>query len=232
MIVSRRKSFVFFAIPKTASSTIRRTLADFHDAPREFPPHTLPEYFFRETVNEDYSGLYRFTFVRNPYDRLFAQFLEREKHIKETETYLRNEGDFNRIVRNELELLNCPAFTRVWADFGYSPHHQMHYWTHKDNKLLVDFVGYQERFDRDFSALCERLDLEIEEIKNANIKSEIKPPCDPLNMKLADYKYLHEYEPETLSLVNERYRKDFELFGYSMIRPADLNRLPGDGERT
>jgi len=225
MIVSERRGFIFFSIPKTASSTVRCTLSQFHDAPRKYPPHILPDDLFHKEGNKNYSSFYQFTFVRNPYDRLFAQFLEREKHIRETEAYVRNKASFNGIVQNDLEILNCPAFTRVWSEFGYSSYDQMHYWTHKDGEQRVDFIGYQERFSRDFEEVCRRLDLNIAEVKNTNIKSAIKPACDPHNMKLSDYKYLAEYEPETIRLVNRLYRREFDLFDYPMISPDGLQLL-------
>ena len=73
----------------------------------------------------------------------------------------------------------------------------------------LDFVGREETFNSDFQYLLDTLKIKTP-IINDNIIENRKNG--------SFYKYIDKYDDHTIKFVNHYYRRDFEYFGYSMIK--------------
>src|SRR5690349_15097909 len=154
MIVSKSLKFIFAAIPKTGTHSIRRALREHMDAndleqvglfiQRTLPipelarighghislaqlrPHMPPE---------DFGSYFKFAFVRNPFDRFvsYSSFITREVgHF---------DRDPQRVMRHFLA--NPP-----WGHILFRP--QYEFVTDAGGELLTDFIGRVETMQQSY----------------------------------------------------------------------------------
>jgi hypothetical protein len=133
---------------------------------------------------------FRFSFVRNPYDRFASTLLNLEYATPETfEKYTLTtfkNGYKERFANSDFDWQNLwPA-----SKFLYF-----------DGKLEVDFVGRFENLLTDWDKVCEMIDDEFE-LPHLN-KSKYKS-------------YDRFYTPATRKIVRKAYADDFALFDYKL----------------
>ena len=82
-----------------------------------------------------------------------------------------------------------------WTQFGYL--------TNDKEKILVDFIGRFENFASDFYEVVKRIDAPLMMLPKRNITKD----------KVHD-SYRECYSPTSRHLVERKYKKDLEFFGY------------------
>jgi hypothetical protein len=143
---------------------------------------------------EAYSRLFKFAFVRNPWDRLVSRYsylLRNENHHRHA--FVKKLGNFENYVKWEIAR---GMFQHIYVCGA-------------DGKLIVDFIGYFERLREDFAQVCVRLNVQAQ-LPQANTSSH------------QDYRTY--YTPALRDLVAKHFRRDIELFGYDfdgLISRAD-----------
>ena len=173
--IDESKRLIYFSIPKCASSSIRLS---FFNMERHFsmnnPKRRLKEYF-------------RFTFVRNPWDRMVSNwkmFTTQPLRIKQLKSMTnKNLTDFKDFVE-------------------FAAHTKNHHWQPQVLYLPedLDFIGRVETFNEDFSQLLSIIGkggMKVEHL-NVNIRK----------------KYHEYYTPSLIDLVGEMYSEDIQRFGY------------------
>ncbi len=220
MLVSHDPPFMFVHIDKAAGSNIQHALRPFmKTASRskmrrllgllgplnragglyrqlEFSEHAPASRVEACLPPEAYARLYKFAFVRNPWDRLVSRhaYLLRKKEHAHSGT-VNKLGSFDAYLHWEL---------------GRGPHnggmrHQADYVLGADGDLIVDRIGYFERLEEDFASICRRIGV---------------PASLPLPKTHAPRKdYRSFYSDETRDLVAKAYDRDIQLFGYSFHGP-------------
>ena len=247
MIISDRKKFIFTHIHKTGGSTIEKSLKSYFDHEevlyehakklnqQEYFNHIKPVLKIRQCLKQHqfmeidplYETLFReyfvFTFVRNPYDLIYSRFLQ-NLYPK------RRRKNLNRYFwKTKIKRI---LLGKRFDEFNYNflvvrPTLQLHYIIPE----YTDFIGRTENLNDDFRKICGFLKLGEINLKNKNIRTNPRPPCDPRDMKWDDYKYLDKYERSTIQLVNKRYAKDFEYFGYQKLDPKCFPEKLEKGDR-
>ena len=208
MIISNTHRFIFFAVPKTGTHSIRRALRpqlgdDDHEQVALFERKKLP---FKETrhiehghlsarqirpvLGEDiFQAYFKFAFVRDPFDRFvsYCAFMSREDGAfkRDPMAFMKH---VIRVIRPYRHLLFRPQFEFLCDDHG---------------QPVMDFVGRVECMQDDFDAICDRLGLQQTSLGKANTSER------------GDYRQY--YDDELVEMVGRLYRRDLELFGY----PAD-----------
>jgi hypothetical protein len=208
MMFSQQPPFLFVHIDKAAGSSIalalrpmktrrapsrwRRRLVWLGALNRlgsyrslQFPAHAYASAAKRCLPPEVFASLFKFAFVRNPWDRLvsrYAYLLHNEKHPRHK--FVQKMKGFDDYVAWEIRRAKFFQYTYV---------------TDSDGKLLVDFIGHYERLSEDFATVCERLGVKVE-LPRANASSH------------RDYRSY--YSPATRELVGKYFQRDIELFGY------------------
>lgn len=156
---------------------------------------------------------FKFTFVRNPYDRLYSGYLQ-DRYASEQSPRWKNAkqpifevtgDDFSRYF-NDYAMQADTA--NDWRWICFCPMHEFAY--SPSGQQVVDFVGKAENFEADLAALSIHLAIDLIKAPDENVRTTI---CTP------EPKYLHKYDRRTISAINDRYRMDFELFGYEMFDP-------------
>jgi len=184
---------IFIHIPKCAGVSVCKSL--FGNLAGDH--HNIYSYLMAFSPAE-FKNFYKFTFVRNPWDRLVSAYLflkqgglnEGDKSWYEAN--LAQYCDFEDFVLNWV----TPENVRSWKHFV--PQHEYVYF---NNRLLVDFVGYFEKIDQDFATICERMNLPLKLLKTNKTVNRKK-----------DYKSY--YTEATRDRVARVYTKDIERFGY------------------
>jgi hypothetical protein len=183
---------IFIHIPKNAGISIEESLFGAkvgHKTIRQFESHDKKKY-----VN-----YFKFTIVRNPYDRLVSAFYFLKKGGRNSkdkdwaEKNLKGIEDFEQF----LYLLKNKDFANVilkWQHF--TP--QYKYLINSSNEVNLDFVLKFENLESDFQKLTQRINFKSMKLEHKN-KSKRK--------NWSEY-----YNPETKLIIYELYRKDFELF--------------------
>ena len=182
------KKCVFFHIPKTAGISISNSL--FGDIKWG---HRNVDFYKSHYGEKVFNSLYKFCFVRNPYDRLFSAY-----------TFL-NEGGINN---QDLEFSN--SYLQEFASFdefvlkGLEKEEIMN-WVHfkpqytfvcdENDNIVMDFVGKMENLNADFNAVC----------KHLNIESELQK----LNMSATKK---NNFSEKVKTMIKLKYQKDFNLF--------------------
>lgn len=158
----------------------------------EFSEHARAEKVRRCLPTKVYDELFKFAFVRNPWDRLVsrhAYLLRKTEHAHSRE--VRELGSFDAYLRWELAHIGRPGGMRHQADYLLGP----------NEELIVDFIGYFERVAQDFAEVCRRL----------SIPAALPPP--KAHAPRRDYRSF--YTEETRHLVTEAYARDIALLGYT-----------------
>lgn len=216
--ISRRHDYVYVEIPKAGCSVVKRVLqhsevdgigldpaASVHDRSKSPLAAPLTDGFDVDVVFGPDSPYFRFSFVRNPYTRALSCYLEKiagEQWLREI----------------RLPALGFAADAEVsFAEFLHrvreqDPRRMDTHWAPQSFLLSLarieyGFLGRFETFQRDLLRLVETLDLQV--------------PVDLLERRTAhvtgaDQQLRDYYNPETVSLVREIYREDFERLGYGI----------------
>lgn len=155
--------------------------------------------YYKENFNKVfYDNFFKFTFVRNPFDRLFSLF--NYMKMQENLDLLQDlsfdewiESIYAHFMRNK-----CYAFYT-----GYEIN-MLNYISLDENIIDIDFVGKFENLQNDFKKVRKKINL-----KNLQINEIINGSEVNCNYKTA-YKSLN-----TRNFVEEMCKQDLEYFNYS-----------------
>jgi hypothetical protein len=205
MIVSHRHRFIFAAVPKTGTHSVRQALREHLGdedieqvglfVNKRFPYEDLAAIRHghlglaqvRPHLGDDaFDAYFKFGFVRNPFDRFvsYCAFMTRDgdlfKRSPHTvmEHFLFAEPPENHIL-----------FQPLWTVLAYA-----------DGRLLADDVGRDEDMQRSYDAICARIGIPSRALEQVNGSSR------------GDYRQY--YTPRLADAVAARYARDLELFGY------------------
>lgn len=205
MIISTRHQFIFVAIPKTGTHSVRQALRE-QMGPEDmeqvglFVQKSLPIpdlakirhghltlSQLRPHLDADtFDNFFKFAFVRNPFDRFvsYCSFVTRQK------------GQFDRNPRAVMEhfVANPP-----WDRILFQPQHQ--FLIDEQGKLLTDYVGRVEQMQESYDAIAQRIGIPTAPLERVN------------SSRRADYRGY--YDQELIDGVAKLYARDLELFGYS-----------------
>ena len=157
-------------------------------------------------TEQEFSGYYKFSFVRNPWSRLVSEYRYRN---------FLNHRSFKDFVMNKL-----PPPGRDDKYRHIMPQTEMLY--DESGNLLVDFVGKFEYLQQDFDQVCKLLGFEDSGLRHIN--SSDKKSRD-VKRKVRNFlyrngesdlrNYVDFYDSETREIVADMYRADIENFAYN-----------------
>lgn len=188
-----RKKAIFVHIPKCAGIAVKRVLFDDLSG-----GHTKLATYCRVFEPELFLSYFKFTFIRNPWDRLVSAyhylqgggFGERDKRWFERE--LGGYKNFDDFVRNWLRTENIRKHIHFipQVDFLEDESH---------NGVTVDYIGFYENIDNDFNFIANRIGV-VSALKQRNASSHKS--------------YKNYYCETTRDIVRDVYRRDIERFNY------------------
>lgn len=216
MLISHRHRFAFIHVPKTAGSSVAFALwphADHvddywmnrgltlvgihvnHYAPyrrKKFRTHTSAAILQRQLPADVFADLFKFAFVRNPWDLLVSSYhylLEHQGHHR------------GRSARRLRSFADYAAY-----EIGRGKMSQSAMLAGDDGRLLVDFVGRFESLASDFAFVCRRIGVDGS-LGRAN------------TTRHRDYRNF--YDDRLAEAVGRFFAADAERFGYSFDDAAE-----------
>jgi len=198
-IVNKKYKHIFIHNPKVAGTSMENITFVGGSS------HQTLYGYMRDGANLD--DYYKWMFVRNPYDRIVSSFTYYKKnrnHIQEYrwmldsfETYIKN---LDMLFNFELENFSESYFRKEFESIHIIP---QHYFVCIDGENKADFIGKLENIDEAWNTVCSEIG------QFANIGKT--------NASRTDNNYKDYFTDELIEIVNEKYKKDFELFGYEKL---------------
>lgn len=149
---------------------------------------------------EQWSNYFKFSIVRNPFDRIVSSYNWICRKIKPCgfrdfllfNHFVFRTGPFKEVLNPDLTHQARNRYHQIKPSIDY---------LFEDDILLVDYVGKFENLKDEWNFICEKL--------GAKIKL-------PHRNKLSrdDKHYRDYYNDETREFVSQTYKKDLEIFGY------------------
>jgi dermatan 4-sulfotransferase 1 len=217
--ISTRYRYLFAEAPKVACSSIKLTLRrlelddpefappDIEDLhPRNFSPLLRPSQVGDLDKFLARKDVFKFCFVRNPYTRLLSAWLEKiAGNMPPKSQILLQLGREPHRLGHEVTFAEFVQAVASQPVSMMDPHWRVQYYQTFQPALTFDFVGRFESFDADFASVLSRLTDSFEPYVGRATRHKTSADA-----RLADF-----YTPALADLVFEKYRLDFESFGYS-----------------
>ena len=136
-----------------------------------------------------------FVVVRNPHERAVSElFWELEENGLKVNKENFSKDDFNKLLQDKLKIAH-PKNVGHWLK-------QSEYVFDKEGKKVVKHILKIENLTKEFNELMKKYNLPV------YLDKDIKHNT---SQKIYEVKDLY---PETIKLINEVYREDFDNFGY------------------
>lgn len=190
MPVCHKRKIAFIHIPKTGGQSIIR-MFDFETDISHFYGHFSLNQLENKINLKDF---FKFSFVRNPFERLLSDFSFRPKNGPFFQTIKLKKYTFDCFVHKlyEYQLINLTHFDTEKANLNPQ-------YTFFENENKLDFLGRFENFTNDLQSLLQRY----------NIK---KPLCHANKTNHTNYK--NYYTLSTKKIVESMYEEDLNKFNY------------------
>ena len=194
-VILEDKGVVFASVAKSACSSIKTSITE--EPPEGHTIHYHTRGLSHKRIPKSKKSYFTFTYVRDPYGRLASCY--RSKFNKEDKSkfiythylfgYLRNNDTFEDFVRKVSRIPDS------MSDRHFKSQHSIIF----SHGAKIDYVGKVEDLPSDFEDIRRRYGFD--ELKILNKSSG----------KSAD----ELFTTETREITYERFKKDFELFGYN-----------------
>jgi hypothetical protein len=214
-VISHDKKCIFIHIPKCGGSSVEEVIwpdikgrteedlwmgfvSQFENKYQTGGLQHLLGWQIREEVGSDiFDSYYKFTFVRNPWDRIVSQFafMQRRPDLME---YLGMNPDTE--FKSYLELIRLKEHVQ-WAP-------QVRFFLDQDGSILVDRIGRLESFDQDCSQVFAALGLKSSLLVGHSNRSTRQ-----------SFQYYYS-DSEAIEMVADIFSEDIEFLGYKFVDPS------------
>lgn len=184
---------LFIHVPKAAGTSVSTALFG-----REVGH--LPVACYKRFLDDEFDGLFKFSFVRNPWDRLVSAY-----------TFLQQGGmpaysaDREFFARKLSRYRDFDEFTERWLTrtnvYSYIHFYPQSYFLVAGGKIAVDYIGRVETIGQDFQHVADVLGSDAI-LGKANTTGG------------REHSYRESYTPKTREIVRRVYREDIERFSY------------------
>ena len=173
-MISHKHKFIYARAAKTASSTITGYLEEHVDDMSKAKGwtdnvHHIPLWYYKENIPiEEFESYFKFTFVRNPWDRLVSAYQYSKR--------FGNTTDFKEWVVN------------IDPNHKYGPQY--------DFVKGSDFIGKFENLQEDFNIVCDKIGIPQQQLphKNATKHKHYTEYYDDETRQIVAEKYAKDIE--------------------------------------
>ena len=201
---SVKNNFIYIWIPKCAGSSLSSIVKNYIDKPHVGTTHeNLQSYqkSFRDSA-------FKFTFVRNPWDRIFSTYNFYLGQSPEHIYYKYDKPKVDFIKRNKLtfgEYVNLALGSKESHSLGINHikgdiHLKPIIGYFCRDKKDFDFIGKFENINEDFKQVSKKLNWNHQEIPH---KNKSKHNC-----------YRDAYDKDLIKIVYDKYEKDINELSY------------------
>ena len=199
-MISHKHKFIFIHIPKCGGTSIESLFGGSvcgWDGDNNLWKQHCSLNQIKSIYKIDIDKYYKFTFVRNPWDRAVSDY----------KWWIRRKSPFRRLLnnstlkdyllgRNGYEYINHLNNRTGRGDHFY----EQSSFIFVKNINKMDFIGRFENLQEDFNVVCDKIGIPQQQLPHKN--------------KTKHKHYTEYYDDETKQMVAEKYAKDIEYFGY------------------
>ncbi len=190
---------LFVHIQKTGGSSLTQLLKEHIPDAQQIGGTHDHALWIRDQFASTWPSLFKFAFVRNPWDRLVSWYMMMQQNLGRSDLrfwlYIRTHAStFEEFI------LNCPDIIDDVDGRKSLWFNQLDYLSDEKGNLIVDYVGRYEHFENDVQHVLNKLQL-------SNV-------VVPYTNKSNHYHYSVYYSEKTRNIVSERYARDIEFWGY------------------
>ena len=199
MLVNHIHKFLFVHIQKTAGLSITDSLMQIAGTQSLGYQHS----FINLLDLHQYSGYFKFCFVRNPYDRLVSWYNMMINHGVDNDfsRYMMKGRNFSEFLDRTEIIYEADPKEKANGEYPKSiAFNQLDYITDREGKIAVDFIGRFENLENDFRLICLRLDIPFR-LGHKN--------------KYNHSGYRTYYKTNDIEKVQKLYERDLEYFKYT-----------------
>lgn len=218
---------VYIVVPKTGCTSAKKFFSNYYGWKEAFNVHDPLSEIYEHVIRDDllqekYRPYFIFTFVRNPFSRLYSAYKSKLR-VSDGAAKRNNRAPSRRNTPNWIDGVpprlykmgirkehNFKEFVEIVCatpDTHSDPHVKSQYQFIVSNKgkMLVDTIYRFENYQEDFMSLLSRLGIQA------------SPDQLPHENKTQDSldEYMQHYDQRLVDLVVKRYKEDFKLLGYS-----------------
>lgn len=179
---------IFISIPKTGTNSIRDSLG------MKVQFNHLSALRVKQEIGEEKWGQsFKFSFVRNPFDKLVSWYFYHRDNLKMEFYY---EYTFKQWV-----LAKCPVHRGIaWGNCTLTALGTHNYLLDLNDNLMVDFLGKIESIEKDFDMLLQKFSYD---------------QCKLVHVNKSNHKnYREYYDSESREEVEKLFKKDLVVFEY------------------
>ena len=211
-LLDRQNKFIFFHLYKCGGTSLRDILKPYLSDIR-YPnryeelgnSHSLPRDIKQiyQSINkiDFYNSMFKFTFVRNPFDWLLSTYyyiLKNNLHPENENVSKMKLYDFLYYYVNDLK------YTNKYKELGHNKITSLYeYITDNNDELIVDYIGKYENIDSDMQSISEKIGVKYSYIPNLNVNTS------------KDKDYRKYYDVYSIDFVKKYFEKDLDYFNYT-----------------
>ena len=195
--LSHDKKYVWFRVPKVGSRTILQLLNKNNAIGEGFPLYEKKDSGYNREYDRNWDSYFKFTFVRNPFDRLVSAYYDKvvNKHDIPFYDKFRNLSFKEFVLKlREVDLEKTNDVGMMCTDKHIVPQVSI------IPTGCECFVAKFENLQEDFNTICDKIGIPHQKLPHKN--------------KTKHKHYTEYYDDETKQIVAEIYAKDIEQFGY------------------
>ncbi len=196
-MISHKYKFIFVHINKTGGTSIASILRKISKnwAAKVEPwmigkHHLIEKYCEYADKKHGFENYFKFTIVRNPWDRLLSNYFFRKYNFND---------EFIQDMSFKEWVVNSKT-----GDYSFenclSKRKQLDWIIDMNEEILVDFIGRFENLQQDFNTICDKIGIPRQQLPHKNSTKHKH--------------YTEYYDEETKQIIAEKYAKDIEYFGY------------------
>lgn len=204
-LISIKPKFIYIHPFKCAGNSVRKALMSQSGSNYELhgvhcEALDVKTHFYALGNKEFYEDSFKFSFVRNPFDWMVSTYF----YIKKAK---------NHNWHNVTMGMEFPK----WLDWYFENHFHTErpygsnkfitlkeFFTDKEGKIIVDFIGKTENLQNDYEFVCQVLGIKKERVQNINVTIG----------QLRDSDYQKYYDENSKKLVEKYLGEDLEHFKY------------------
>lgn len=196
--ISLKTNSLFIHIPKSAGISFCYGLYG-----KDSFGHVSIKSYKKNINKKKFDNLFKFTIVRNPYDRLKSAYIylsnggRKAKIDLEYQCLISEYKDFEDFVLN---FFTTDSYLRIEH---FIP--QTNWLIDENNKIIVDYIGYFEDIENEFQIISKKIFS-----KNSN---KTLPKKNVTKNEFKDIKYTKKM----IEIVNSVYKQDFLFLNYDKL---------------
>lgn len=215
MLISHKHKFITIDIPKTGTRSFRESLYPLGLIDIVGEPFVEADFYQHDTAirakkqfakhNFDWNDYFKFTIVRNPWQRYFSFFKYfksyGEKYMRRDESIAWGEAEINQ-GKYCVSLFSNSDEQTVLKNIILNNNSQDSYYCDESGKIMVDHIAEFDNLQNEFALLCNKVDIETSKLQHRNKSSNSLNMHDTYNQQLID-------------LVAKKEKRVIELKGYT-----------------